>query len=216
MLKVQKWTFNPFQENTYLIWNDMNEAVMVDPGCYTQEEFQIVYQFIGDNQLTVLAIINTHCHLDHIFGNLKLKERYQCKLYVPQNELNNLKNNVSQASIFGITCDPSPLPDEFLKEGILFFSKNLALQILETPGHSPGGICLLSTDKEFLLSQDVLFYDSIGRTDLPGGNYNTLMSSIFSKILVLPDHVLLYPGHGPSTTVGRERKNNHFILNYKP
>lgn len=212
MIKVQKFTFNPFFENTFLIIDDAStEAIIVDPGCYNQEEEQVLSEFILSNGLRLKYLINTHCHLDHIFGCQFIKENYDTLYLAPEEDLPLLKNAVMQAEMFGVEIRKPPLPDKFLSENLVITLNKSDIKFIFTPGHTPGEYCLYLEKEKILISGDVLFKESIGRTDLWGGDYDTLINSINEKLLTLPDDVLVYPGHGDETTIGYEKIYNPFF-----
>ncbi len=213
MIKVQKFTFNPFFENTFLIIDDAStDAIIVDPGCYNQEEEQVLSEFILSNGLRLKYLINTHCHLDHIFGCQFIKENYDTLYLAPEEDLPLLKNAVMQAEMFGVEIKKPPLPDKFLSENLVITLNKSDIKFIFTPGHTPGEYCLYLEKEKILISGDVLFKESIGRTDLWGGDYDTLINSINEKLLTLPDDVLVYPGHGDETTLGYEKMYNPFLI----
>jgi len=212
MIKIRKFTFNPFFENTFVIIdNTSNDALVVDPGCYNKEEEQVLSDFILSRGLKVNYLINTHCHLDHIFGCQFIKEKYDTIYLAPEGDLPLLKNAVMQAEMFGVEIKKPPLPDKFLSEDLEIALNKSNIKFIFTPGHTPGEYCLYFAEENFLISGDVLFKESIGRTDLWGGDYDTLMNSINEKLLTLPDDVLVYPGHGEETTIGYEKSYNPFL-----
>ncbi|GIV33683.1 MAG: MBL fold hydrolase [Chitinophagales bacterium] len=212
MTQVTQFTFNMFQENTYLLFDETGQCVIIDPGCHTNRERQELTRYIDSEQLKPVMLINTHCHVDHIMGNRFIYDTYQLKPVMHRLELPVLQAADRVAAYFGVQVEESPLPEEFLEEGDIVQVGNMQLEVIFTPGHSPGEICLYCRAEQFLIAGDVLFYQSIGRTDLPGGDYETLIASIKKKILPLGDEVKVYSGHGPETTIGFERRNNPFLL----
>lgn len=214
MIHVQHFVFNDFMENTYVLWDESGSCVIIDPGCYTAGERDDMVQFIKGNNLTPVLLLNTHCHIDHVFGNKWVKKTYQIEFLMHKKEVVVLNTVESIGKMYGIYVEPSPAPDRFLEEGDEVPFGNSLLQVLFTPGHSPGSISFYSSADKFVISGDVLFQSSIGRTDLPGGDYETLMRSITDKLMVLPDDVTVYSGHGPATSIGDERRNNPFLLEY--
>ncbi|MCE7863864.1 MAG: MBL fold metallo-hydrolase [Bacteroidetes bacterium CHB5] len=210
MMKVQTFTFNPFQENTFVVYDESGEAAIIDPGCYQAHEKTALSQFIDLNKLTVKLLLNTHCHIDHVLGNDFVKSKYNVPLLIHEKELPVLKAVKSYASNYGFATYQEALPDRFLKEGDWVSFGNTKLQVLFLPGHAPGHIGFYQAETNSLLSGDVLFENSIGRTDLPGGDHNTLIQSIRQKVFVLPDETVVYPGHGNTTTVGEEKISNPF------
>lgn len=213
-MKIKCFTFNPFQENTYIIYDNTKECVIVDPGCYTKEEETKLKQFITNNNLKPVKLINTHCHIDHIMGNKFTSERWGIQLYIHKEDLPLIENAGNIGKIYGLDdYEESPYPKHFLDEGdILTFGKS-SLQVLFTPGHSPGHICLYNKEHNLLIAGDVIFQKSIGRTDLPGGDYDTLIQSITLKLFPLPNTTQIYCGHGPATNLGYEKEKNPFLFN---
>lgn len=215
MTHVQSFLFNSFFENTFIVWDETKQCAIIDPGCYEDHEKKELQSFIEVNDLKPVALLNTHCHIDHIFGNKWVKETYEVPLLIHEKENIVLQSAKEVAAFYGIKMEESPAADRFIEEGTMFSFGNTSFKILFTPGHSPGSISLYSEENKFVMSGDVLFEASIGRTDLPGGNYDTLMQSIFNDLLMLPDETTIYCGHGPATTIGAERKTNPFILEYR-
>ncbi|MEW6195647.1 MAG: MBL fold metallo-hydrolase [Bacteroidota bacterium] len=214
MLRIKKFVFSPFLENTYVVFDDLTfETAIIDPGCYDEIEKGILKKFILENNLSVKYIINTHCHLDHIFGNSFCKKLFDCKLMVPEKEMTLLKNLGEQAKFYNLVAEPSPQPDLFINEDISIMIGSSIGRFLFTPGHTPGEHCLYFEKENICFTGDVLFKESVGRTDLIGGDYDALMSSIKSKLFVLPDDVVIYPGHDENSTIGDEKKLNPFFQN---
>ena len=212
MADVVKLTFNPFQENTYLVHDDSGECIIFDPGCYTPDENRELSRAIEQRRLRPVRLINTHCHIDHIFGNQYVMDTYGLELEIHPLELRILQAAPQVALMFGLPPGPpQPAPGRFIEEGDVIRFGNTELEVLLTPGHSPGSLCFYSRRDGFLIAGDVLFQRSIGRTDLPGGDYQTLIGSILAKVMPLPDETIVYPGHGPGTTVGEERRENPFL-----
>jgi len=211
-MNIKIFTFNQFFENTFIISDSTNECIIIDPGCYDKNEKQILQDYILSNNLVPTRLINTHCHIDHILGNNFVSKTWDLELEINHKDIDLLKNSKNIADLYGfVNYENSPITNKFLVEGdIIEFGKS-NLEVLFTPGHAPGHISLYSKNENFIISGDVLFNNSIGRTDLPGGNYNTLIDTIKSKILCLDDSTVVYCGHGPSTTVGKERINNPFL-----
>lgn len=214
MLTIKTFIFNVYQENTYVVSDESGEAVIIDPGCYTLEEREILLSYIAGEDLSVLYLLNTHGHIDHMLGNRFVVDRYKCPFITHPGVVQELNATSSYGAMMGLNPDPSPEPDRLVNEGDSITFGQTVLKVLFTPGHSPGHISFLEKANKTLFSGDVLFRGSIGRTDLPGGNYNTLMESIFHKLLPLPEDTTVYPGHGPTTTIAQEKKLNQFIKNY--
>tara|TARA_B110000438_G_scaffold96813_1_gene95965 strand:+ start:4427 stop:5065 length:639 start_codon:yes stop_codon:yes gene_type:complete len=211
-MKIKTFTFNPFSENTFIVYDDTKECIIIDPGCYENNERKELEKYISDNNLKPIMLINTHCHIDHVFGNQFVCKRWSLDLQINKLDLDILKNNVELAQLYGFeNYEISPMPKKFLNENDKINFGNSTLTIILTPGHSPGHISLYSSKEKIIISGDVLFNNGIGRTDLPGGNYDTLIKSIKEKLLVLEDETIVFCGHGPSTTIRKEKLNNPFL-----
>ncbi len=211
MIQVHYFTFNAFQENTYILFDESKECIIIDPGCSNGNERKALEHYIKQNELIPVKLINTHCHIDHVLGNKWVAEHYGIELYMNEQDLKNLKATVAYASVFGLECDESPEPAHFLNDGDTITFGNSTLQILFTPGHSPGSISLYASAEGFVVAGDVLFRESIGRTDLPGGHMETLLSSIRTKLFTLADETIVLSGHGEQTTIAHEKKYNPFL-----
>jgi len=212
MIAIQSFTFNGFQENTYVVYDESQQCIIIDPGCYEQSEKLQLEQFIDDNGLKPIKLINTHCHIDHVLGNRFVAEKWGLDLEIHDLDLPTLHAVKEYCQLYGFhNYEESPEPSHFLKEGDHIHFGNSTLNILYTPGHAPGHIVLHSKEQKFLIGGDVLFQMSIGRTDLPGGDYDTLISSIKEKLLPLDEDTKVFCGHGPSTTIGFEKVNNPFL-----
>lgn len=214
MIEIRSFEFSPFSENTYVVWDESREAVIIDPGCYDRREQQILQQFVESEGLKVVKVINTHCHIDHIFGNGFCKDTWNVPLLCPEKDLYNLKGAELSARMFGINFIPSPDPDVLINGGDSVEFGETTFEVLFTPGHCAGHVSFWLPSEKVVFSGDVLFAGSIGRTDLPGGSMPVLMETIKNVMLPLGDEVKVYSGHGPMTTIGRERVSNPFILQY--
>lgn len=211
MLKIKSFTFNALQENTYLLYDDNTKnCIIVDPGCYDKPEGDLLIAFIAKENLTVDSIINTHCHIDHVLGNYRLKEHFKTKLIIHRVEEPFLNAVKSYASNYGFNRYQETTPDAYLDEKDIVKVGNESLEVLFVPGHSPGHIALYHEAGNSVVAGDVMFRNSIGRTDLPGGNQETLLRSIKLTLFQLPDETTVYCGHGPETTIGYEKKNNPY------
>ena len=210
MLKIRKFEFNPLQENTYVLYDDTGECVIVDPGCYGKDEEEELDAFITSAGLKVKMLLNTHCHIDHILGNWHIKTKYGVKLYIHAKDEIVLRAAKVYAPSYGIHQYHETEADHFLSENEYVEFGNQKLKILFVPGHSPGHVAFYDQETRQLVSGDVLFYNSIGRTDLPGGDFDTLIRSIHHMIFTLPDETVVFPGHGPETSVGFEKATNPF------
>ena len=211
MLTVKVLVFNSFQENTYLLSDESKNCILIDPGMNSPNEQTALIEYIKQNDLIPQAMINTHCHIDHVLGCNFVKTKYQIPFYIHQKETPILDNVVGFGEFFGMQVEIPPAPDRYLNQGDSFVFGNSEIQILHVPGHSPGSIALYSVKDNIILTGDVLFRGSIGRTDLPGGDFQTLINHIKSKLLVLPRDIIVYPGHGPHTTIGDEYDTNPFL-----
>ncbi|MBK9328429.1 MAG: MBL fold metallo-hydrolase [Sphingobacteriales bacterium] len=208
---IAVFCFNPFQENTYILSSPGKECWVIDPGCYTLQEQKILAAYIEKNALKPVRLLNTHCHLDHIYGNKFISDEYRLELGIHEKEIPVLQSASIGARLFGAKIPDKCEPGYFIKEGDVLELKDTSFSVLFTPGHSPGSICFYQEEEHFAVVGDVLFSGSIGRTDLPGGDYDTLIKSIKTRLLVLEDLTEIYNGHGPSTTIGEERKYNPFL-----
>lgn len=211
MLTVQAFTFNPMQENTYVLYNEKKDCCIINPGCYFATEEQKLLGFIHENSLKPRFLLNTHCHLDHIFGNKLVHRTYGLTLHLHQLEEPVLRFGPATAQLWQLPLDHYDGELNFLAEGDSVALGDDELHILFTPGHSPGSICFHNRAGKFLIGGDVLFQGSVGRTDLPGGSFSVLEESIRTKLYTLPLDTIVYPGHGDSTTVGDEMKDNPFV-----
>ncbi len=212
MLKIKSFTFNPYQENTYLIFDDSKEAVVVDPGNYEAYENELISKFIDENKLQLKKIILTHCHIDHCLGNKYLNEKYGAELLIPFDESDLYKNVENIATLFGFANYSHLDENKYLKEKDKIEFGNIKLDVLFLPGHSPGHLAFYYKNDNVCFSGDVLFYNSIGRTDLPGGDHDTLINSIKNKLFLLNPNTIIYPGHGQKTILKNEMKDNPFLI----
>jgi glyoxylase-like metal-dependent hydrolase (beta-lactamase superfamily II) len=212
MMQIHRFIFNPFQENTYLLYDDTKEAIIVDAGCSNDEECEALAGFIEKHQLKPVAQILTHGHIDHVMGLEFVWEKYGLKPLAHEDVVPFLKSAPDQAHMFGVTIGTPVMPDHFLKEGDEVKFGNSQLEVLHTPGHAAGHLCFVSRSQKFVLSGDVLFRGSIGRTDLPTGDYDLLEESIRTKLYTLPEEYVVYPGHGTETSIGIEMKSNPFVM----
>ncbi|NBB73401.1 MAG: MBL fold metallo-hydrolase [Bacteroidetes bacterium] len=210
-MTVQSFTFNAFMTNCY-VCHDGGEAVLIDPSCATASEQQHVVEYIDEHELTVRHLLLTHAHIDHIFGCAFFSARYGQRFQVHAAERAFIEQAEEQAQAFGVQIDPPPVPDTFLDEGDTVTFGGVTFDILHTPGHSPGSICFVDAASDQAITGDVLFQGSIGRVQgLPQTSRPQLMASITEKLLPLGDETTIYPGHGPSTTIGHERQHNPFL-----
>ncbi len=211
MLKIQTFTFNPFQENTYVIYNENNSAIIIDPGMYTPQDFDTFFNFIDSAKLKPELLLGTHTHIDHVFGNAQVLRKYNIPYGFHLKDKPVFDASVSAAAMYGLQYEKSPEPSFFIDENEDIILGSDRLKVFLTPGHSPGSVCFYNEEHKFVISGDVLFQMSIGRSDFPGGDHDTLIQSIHTKLMPLPDDTKVYSGHGPSTTIGSEKMNNPFI-----
>jgi len=210
-MEVAVFVFSSWSENTYVLYDDSKECCIVDPGCNDASEQSALVSFIESNGLTPTKLVNTHCHIDHVLGNKFVSEKYGLDLIAHEGEQVVLDNMVQVAAMYGTPYEKSPDIKIFLNEGEYLSFGNTKLEVYFTPGHSPASISFFHRESKQLIAGDVLFKGSIGRTDLPGGNFDTLIASIKDKLYPLGDEVVVYNGHGPSTTIGEERRSNPFL-----
>ncbi len=210
MLHIAKFTFNPFQENTYILHNG-SEAIIIDPGCSnTAEEFELG-TYITDNALTPVRLVLTHAHIDHIMGNAWVNQLFGLSPELHISDVPILQSAPQVAHLYGLSYNPSPEHGRLITTGEKIRLGEDELEVLFVPGHAPGHIALFHKDQRFVVAGDVLFMNSIGRTDLPGGDMDTLLKSIREELLPLGDDVKVYCGHGPETTIGAEKRSNPFL-----
>jgi hydroxyacylglutathione hydrolase len=214
MLHVKSFTFSPVQENTYVLYNDQKQCCIIDPGCYFPAEKEELKNFIKQNSLQPLLLLNTHCHLDHVFGNKYISELYQLTLHIHRLEKPVLDFAPTSGDMWQLPFDNYNGELVYLREEEKISLGTDELEIRFVPGHSPGSVCFYNEAGGFVIGGDVLFNGSIGRTDLPGGDFKTLINSIQTQLFTLPDETKVYSGHGPVTTVGFEKMNNPFVKLY--
>jgi len=210
-MNIQIFTFNPFQENTYVVYDQTKECAIIDPGCMDDFEQRELTDFIESRELKPRLLINTHCHIDHILGNKFIAEMYDLELTAHKKEAQVLEFGQQAAMMYQLDYKVSPMIKNFVDEGDILTFGNTKMEVIFTPGHSPASITLYIKDQDTLIVGDVLFQGSIGRTDLPGGNFETLTRMIKSKLFTLKDETLVFPGHGPSTKIGTEKRTNPFF-----
>jgi len=210
MTAIKLFTFNDFAENTYLLYDETGEGIIIDPGCYLPDEKDMLKDFIEEKNLKIKFLVNTHGHIDHVLGNAFVKNTYHVPLLIHEQDLPTLKSNDVIAEMYGFIQYQSTNADQLIKESDSIKFGNSSLEVIFVPGHSPGHIALYDKSAAFCISGDVLFRGSIGRTDLPGGDFNTLINSIHEKLFPLGDEVKIYPGHGPATDVGFEKSSNPY------
>jgi hydroxyacylglutathione hydrolase len=211
MIHIKAFTFSPISENTYVLYNNEGKAIIIDPGCYFPNEQETLKNFLTDNSLTPVYLLNTHCHLDHVFGNKWVHETYGLEPHLHPNEEAMLALAPVSGERWGLPFQNYTGPLHFLNDGDTVLLGDTEIQVILAPGHSPGSICFYIPSQGDLMGGDVLFRGSIGRADLPGGDSETLLHSIREKLWVLPDETVVYSGHGIKTTIGYEKRNNPFL-----
>lgn len=211
MINILSYTFGPFQENSFVLYDETKEGVIIDPGCSGSLEEDGLIASLEDEGIKLTHLLNTHCHLDHIAGNHFINRKFGLGVTMHELDLPTMEMAPRSAEMYGIPFTPSPEPEHFIKEGDQIKFGNSVLDVIFVPGHAPGHVVFYCKEQNFLIAGDTVFQRSIGRTDLPGGDHATLIESIKSKIFTLPENTIIYPGHGPSTTVGEEKRENPFI-----
>ncbi|HEX8549463.1 MAG TPA: MBL fold metallo-hydrolase [Cytophagaceae bacterium] len=209
-MKIQTFTFNAFSENTFVLYDETKECIIIDPGCYDTFEQEELTSFIESNKLKPLGIYNTHCHVDHVLGNSFLKRKYGLKLFIHEFDKPTLETVKIYSTNYGFHKYEPASPDEYINEGDEVKFGHTTLNILFVPGHAPGHVAFLNKVENVCISGDVLFRRSVGRTDFPGCSHEALLNSIRTKLYVLPDQTVIYPGHGPTTTILEEKEYNPF------
>ena len=212
MLKIKSFVFSPIQENTYVLYNESNQCIIIDPGCYFPEEKDELAAFITQSGLKPVMLLNSHCHLDHVFGNKFVAESYGLTLQLHEKEKAMLDFAPASGLMYDMPFDNYVGEFIYLKEGDTILLGEDELKVIEAPGHSPGHICFYCASQHFIISGDVLFNRSIGRTDLPGGDHQTLIDNIRTKLFILPEETVVHSGHGPLTTIGEEKRENPFLV----
>jgi hydroxyacylglutathione hydrolase len=210
-MNFQHFVFNELSVNAFVLYDHTGKCILVDPACHSGYEQEELTGFLKSNQLTPVAIVNTHGHFDHIWGNAWLKRTYPCPIWLHENDLFQLENSTRYAIAFGFTIEKPPLPDSYLTEGVNVQFGESSISVLHVPGHSPGSVCLYAKNESLLLCGDVLFCGSVGRSDFPEGNHEQLIRGIREKLMVLPPATVVWPGHGPQTTIGYEYDTNPFL-----
>jgi len=211
MIDIKIFTFNSFQVNTYLLSDSTSDCIIIDPACYEPAEKEELSAYIAEHSLNPALHLNTHCHIDHVLGLFHVKKRYDVPFWAHEGEDRLLEKGHIMGQVFGLDSDPLPLPDKHITEGEIIRFGNSELKALHVPGHSEGSLAFYSAECGFVITGDALFAGSIGRTDLPGGNYDLLIESIRDKLFRLPDETTVYPGHGEHSTIGKEKSSNPFF-----
>lgn len=210
-INLHCFTFNAFSENTYIVWDQISkDAWIIDPGCYEKREDQELKNFVIENELQIKFILNTHSHIDHVLGNWFCKQTYNVPLLIAKGEAAGLEAVKSYASSYGFAAYQACEPDGFMDNTLVL--GNNTIQVIEVAGHSVAHVIFYFENQKMIIGGDVLFRESIGRTDLPGGNHNLLINNIKQKLFCFPDTTIVWPGHGPETNIGHEKKYNPYLL----
>ena len=212
-MKIVRLVFNPIEVNTYILTDQSGDCAIIDCGCYDRNEFNELNDLLRKEKLKPVLLLNTHCHLDHIFGNRFILERFNLGSFCHIEDEHNRINAVNHAMLFGMLMEIPPVPAGLLSDGQKISFGVTELVALHVPGHSRGSLAFYSSNDKAVFTGDALFAGSIGRTDLHGGNYKTLISSIRNKLFTLPDETIVYPGHGESTTIKAEKDTNPYFIN---
>jgi hydroxyacylglutathione hydrolase len=211
MIRIAHFVFNELGENSFVLYDDSGKCLIVDPGCTDPKQQQKLKKFLHDKTLIPEYILLTHGHFDHVSGVAWAKSAFSCPVAMHRDDLFLLNNATQHAGLFGFTVDPPPVPDRYIIDGEVVAFGNSEISIIHVPGHSPGSVCLYSANDNLLICGDVLFSGSIGRTDLFGGDHALLIRGIREKLMVLPRETVVWPGHGPKTTIGHEYDTNPFL-----
>jgi hydroxyacylglutathione hydrolase len=211
-MEIFRLVFSPIEVNTYILADQDGKCAVIDCGCYDKAEFERLTGFLEIKDLQPVLLLNTHCHLDHIFGNGMFLEKYNLGAFCHEEEEMNRRICVQHAMLFGLTMDAPPKPSGLINDGQSVSFGTVNLKALHVPGHSPGSLAFYSEENKVVFTGDALFEGGIGRTDLPGGNYDVLLNSIRTRLFVLPPATIVYPGHGESTTIGDEMKFNPYFM----
>ncbi len=212
MLHLKSFTFNPFQQNTFVLYDDEGRAFFIDAGNSDSSENNELRDFVSSKKLKPEKLLLTHAHIDHVMGNKFLYDEYGLLPELHSSELFFIEQMEATATMYGLRCEPSPLPLKFIDDKEVIALGRYSFECILAPGHSPGSICFYNKENNLLIGGDVLFNGSIGRTDLPMGNHEQLLSSIHHRLLILPEETKVYCGHGPSTTIGQEKRSNPFLV----
>ncbi len=212
-MKIYRLVFSPIEVNTYIIADSSGNCTIIDCGCYDRNEFIQLEAMLSDNKLNPVLLLNTHCHLDHIFGNGFILERYNLRTFFHRDDDYNRLKSVKHAMLFGLTMEQSPEPEGYIEDNQTVSFGNINFEALHVPGHSRGSLAFYCREENIVFTGDALFAGSIGRSDLEGGNHKTLVKSIKEKLFTLPGDTVVYPGHGPATTIQTEKETNPYFIN---
>ncbi|MDR2424964.1 MAG: MBL fold metallo-hydrolase [Prevotellaceae bacterium] len=212
-IRIKKFTFNPLRENTYVIFSETKHGIIIDPGCSSQSEQNALKQFVVEAEIKPVMVLNTHCHFDHVFGNNFVCKEYNIKACAHAGEEANIKRFTASAALFGHAAEQVDDPEYSLTDRQIIKLGDEDIEVIHTPGHSEGSVCFYYSAQKILISGDTLFAGSIGRTDLPGGNYEKIVQSL-KKLVLLPDDTQVFCGHAHDTYIGVEKLNNPFIIEF--
>jgi len=210
-MEIYRLVFSPIDVNTYILADESGSCAIIDCGCYNESEFSVLTSLLEKKNLTPVLLLNTHCHLDHVFGNGMILEKYRLRSYYHPGDEQNRLDAVKHAMFFGLEMDTPPEPGGFIENGQFISFGSVSLKALHVPGHSPGSIAFYSEKDKTVFTGDALFAGSIGRTDIPGGDHGKLIESITNKLFILPPETIVYPGHGEKTSIGREINSNPYL-----
>lgn len=212
-MKIYKLTYNPFQENCYVLVDEDNNGIIIDPGCYVKEEQDHFLDFLNSYKIKPIVLLNTHGHIDHIMGNAFVKRNFDVDLYLHKEDLFLLEGAGQSAHLYGLNAfEPSPTPDQWLEDGQKLKFGSIELEVIFGPGHAPGHVAFYCEKEGIVINGDILFQGSYGRVDLPGGDFATLKKTITERMFKLPDNTVVYTGHGPETTIGVEKQGNPILM----
>lgn len=212
MIKIKTFVFNSFQVNSFILSDETNEAIIIDPACDNEQEAALILDYINQQNLTLKAIVNTHAHIDHIVGVDRIKKAFNIPLLLHNADNFLVERAPESALMFGFSLKIAPTVNEFIDEKKPITFGESSLQAFHIPGHSPGSLVYYSNNDKFVIAGDVLFNGSIGRTDLPGGDYDALISGIKEKLFSLPKDTIVHCGHGPTTSIQKEQETNPFLI----
>lgn len=210
-MDIKRFVFSPIEVNTFVLADQSGDCAIIDCGCYDLSEFEKLVKFIESRNLNPVLLLNTHCHLDHIFGNRFMLEKYNLRTLASREDEKNRKKAVQHATLFGLSMTEPPEPGGYIEDNQAITFGTTELTALYVPGHTTGSMAFYSSKDACVFTGDALFAGSIGRTDLEGGNYDTLIRSITTRLLTLPGSTVVYPGHGRETTIERERMTNPYL-----
>lgn len=211
MISIKNFVFNAFQVNMYVLYNENKECILVDAACENALEQKKLFDYIEQNELKPICLISTHTHIDHVLGNKAIIDKYNIPYLIQKDGMVFLERMVAMGTSYGFTVTQSPNPSSYLSDGDSVSLGNDKIKIIYTPGHADGSICLYNEEANFLITGDVLFNGSIGRTDFPTGNHEMLLNNIETKLFTLPDDTIVYSGHGNETSIGQEKRHNPFF-----